>query len=138
MRNVLRNDTRYLSYRRTTLYITNYLLQQRLINISSKQSDHSNSNFKQKTLKSVCCWTKIYISVHKIIRVFSERFVNRSEHMNQSCWTRFVSHSDVHDTRRSIHNWSCFQTTLLLLFCDVHWVGDIWSDVYCTRFHATV
>lgn len=61
---------------RTTMYIANYLLQQGLTNISSKQSDYSNSNFKQKTLNSVCRWTKFYIGVPKIIRVFSERFLN--------------------------------------------------------------
>jgi len=26
----------------------------------------------------------------------------------------------------------------LRLFGDVHWVGDIWSDVYFTEFHANV
>jgi len=26
----------------------------------------------------------------------------------------------------------------LRLFCDVHWVGDVWSDVYFTKFHSTV
>jgi len=111
MRNVPRSDTRYLSYRRTALYVTNHLLQQRLTIISSKQSDHSNSNFKQKTLNSLCYWTKIYIGVHRILRTFRRKYVHRSECMNQPRRNRFVSPSDVHDTRRSIHNWACFQTT---------------------------